>query len=70
MDSRKLERILIGILLLLNLFLLSAVLLDGIQDRRSRRETAQTLTALLEESGISVPRLCALLDKNLAQENE
>ena len=26
--------------------------------------------ALLEESGISVPRLCALLDKNLAQENE
>lgn len=77
MDSRKLERILIGILLLLNLFLLSAVLLDGIQDRRSRRETAQTLTALLEESGITAdaralaPRACPTkytLTRDLASE--
>ena len=77
MDSRKLERILIGVLLLLNLFLLSAVLLDGIQDRRSRRETAQTLTALLEESGITAdaralaPRACPVkytLTRDLASE--
>ena len=53
MDSRKLERILIAIALLLNLFLLSVVLLDSVQARRSARETAASLTALLEESGIA-----------------
>ena len=53
MDSRKLERILIGIALLLNLFLLTVVLLDSVQARRSERDTVASLTALLSDSGIS-----------------
>ena len=63
MDSRKLERIVILILLLLNVFLLAVVLSDSAQTRRSNAETAAALTALLEEDGFSVAedaiRICA-----------
>ena len=54
MDSRKLERIVILILLLLNVFLLAVALSDNIQTRRSNAATAASLTALLEENGFSV----------------
>ena len=54
MDSRKLERIVILILLLLNVFLLAVVLSDSAQTRRSNAETAETRTALLEENGFTV----------------
>ena len=54
MDSRKIERILLLILALLNLFLLTVVLSDREQDRRSKAETAASLTALLEENGLTV----------------
>ena len=40
MDSRKLERIVLIILALLNLFLLSVVLSDSLEARRNARETA------------------------------
>ena len=53
MDSRKLERILVWILLLLNLFLLVVVFSDSTQARRSSKETAASLSALLEANGIS-----------------
>ncbi len=54
MDSRKLERILILILLLLNVFLLAVVLSDSAQARRSSAETVASLSALLRENGIEV----------------
>ena len=38
MDKRKLERIILLILALLNVFLLSVVLSDSAEDRRSARE--------------------------------
>ena len=53
MDSRKLERIVLIILVLLNIFLLSVVLSDAAQARRSAAETASHVTALLEENGIT-----------------
>ena len=40
MDSRKLERIVLIILALLNVFLLTVVLSDNVQSRRSEAETA------------------------------
>ena len=52
MDSRKLERILLLIAALLNVFLLIAVLSDSVQERRSNTETVASLTALLNENGI------------------
>ena len=54
MDSRKLERILLLILVLLNVFLLAVVLSDSAQARRSNAETVASITALLEENGITV----------------
>lgn len=54
MDSRKLERIVLLILLLLNVFLLAVVLSDSAQTRRSNAETAEALTAFLKENGFSV----------------
>ena len=54
MDSRRLERIVLIILALLNVFLLSVVLSDGAEARRSRAETVASVTALLEENGIAV----------------
>ncbi len=77
MDSRKLERILILILLLLNVFLLAVVLSDSAQARRSNQETVAALTAMLEENGIGAgegtirirpaPAKCTLT-RDLAQE--
>ena len=54
METKKLERIIIIILALLNVFLLIVVLGDGAQARAARRETETTLTALLSDSGIEV----------------
>ena len=54
MDSRKLERIVLLVLLLLNAFLLAVVLSDSAQTRRSNAETAASLTAMLNENGLSV----------------
>lgn len=54
MDRRKIENIIIIILVLLNLFLLAVVISDRAQADRSSRETAKTVTALLKDGGISV----------------
>ena len=54
MDKRKIERIILLILALLNVFLLSVVLSDSAEARRSAAETVADLTAVLEENGISV----------------
>ena len=54
MDSRRLERIILIILALLNVFLLSVVLSDGAEARRSRSETIASVTAMLAENGIAV----------------
>ena len=54
MDSRKLERIILIILLLLNVFLLSVVLSDAVEARRNASETTASITALLQENGIEV----------------
>ena len=54
MDSRKLERIILVILLLLNVFLLSVVLSDAVEARRNASETTASITALLRENGIEV----------------
>ncbi len=54
MDSRKLERILLLIAVLLNVFLLVVVLSDSVQERRSSTETVASVTALLNDSGIEV----------------
>ena len=77
MDSRKLERIILYILALLNVFLLISVLSDGVQTRRSESETAQAVTLLLAENGFTVadgavriekaPQRCTLT-RDLAQE--
>lgn len=54
METKKLERIILIILALLNIFLLVVVLGDSASARRSRRETEASLTALLSENGIAV----------------
>jgi len=54
MDRRRLERIILIILALLNVFLLSVVLSDNSEARRNAAETVATATALLEDNGISV----------------
>ena len=54
MDSRRLERIVLIILALLNVFLLSVVLSDSAEARRNAKETAASVTALLEENGLTV----------------
>ena len=48
------ERIVLLILLLLNVFLLSVVLSDAVEARRNEAETTASITALLEENGITV----------------
>lgn len=53
MDNRVLERIIIAILLLLNLFLAAAVLSDRAETRRSNREITAYVTDVLAEHGIS-----------------
>ena len=79
MNSKKLERIIILILLLLNVSLLLVVLTDGAQERRSDRDTADSIAALLRENGIEVspganllqsaPRECSVV-RNLDAERE
>lgn len=54
MDRRKLERIILIILALLNVFLLSVVVSDSAEARRNAAETVASVTALLEENGIAV----------------
>ena len=54
MDRRRLERIVLLILALLNVFLLSVVLSDSAEARRSAKETAASVTAVLEDNGIAV----------------
>ncbi len=79
MDKRRLERIVLLILALLNVFLLVIVLSDEAAGRRSRRETAASVTALLEENGIAVSDGAVLiapapapaaLTREIMQENE
>jgi len=53
MDNRTLERITIIILLLLDVVLLGTVLSDRAENGRSERETAEQVTALLADSGIT-----------------
>ena len=54
MDTRRIENIIIAILVLLNVFLLAIVLTDHAQARRSERETAKTAVELLAANGIDV----------------
>ena len=54
MDNQKLERIIIIILLLVNLFLLGVVLSDKAETRRSRTETEHYVTEVLRGSGVTV----------------
>lgn len=54
MDSRRLERIILIILALLNVFLLAVVLSDSAEARRNAKETAASVTAMLEENGMTV----------------
>ena len=61
MDRRKIENIIIVILVLLNVFLLAVVISDHAQARRSSRETEKTVTALLNDNGISVSADAKLL---------
>lgn len=67
MDRKKIENIIIIILVLLNLFLLSVTLADRAQERRARRETVQTVTKLLAADGISVSDDAALLPETPAK---
>lgn len=54
MDNRVLERIVIIILLLLDLFLLSVVLTDRAEARRSAAETAARAAEVLRSNGVTV----------------
>ena len=54
MDTRRIENIIIAILVLLNVFLLAIVISDRAQARRSERETAETAAELLAANGIDV----------------
>jgi len=56
MDKRLLERIIILILLLLNLFLLAMVLSDSAQSQSNLADMTESLVVLLEESGISADK--------------
>ncbi|MBR1496468.1 MAG: hypothetical protein IJ617_02445 [Oscillospiraceae bacterium] len=52
MENKRLERIVLLILLLLNLFLLVIVLGDGLARRQAENDTRQKLSALLAENGV------------------
>lgn len=49
-----LERIVIAILLLLNLFLLFVVFSDEVESKRSERETIQSIETVFQENGIAI----------------
>ena len=59
MDNRVLERIVIFILLLLDLVLLGIVLTDRAGARRSEKETADRVTAVLRDNGVTVDKSVA-----------
>ena len=63
MDNRVLERIVIIILLVLDLFLLGVVLGDRAEARRSRGETEAYLTRVLESNGVSVGKNAVLVQQ-------
>ena len=67
METKKLERIIIIILALLNVFLLVVVLTGKRQERISRRDTTEMLTALLGERGVTVGPDVTLLQDCPAQ---
>ncbi len=67
METKRLERIIIITLALLNLFLLLVVLADRAQDRSFRQDTVDSLTALLEEAGVSVGPEAVLIQDCPAQ---
>lgn len=54
MDRKRIENIIIMILVLLNLFLLSVTATDRIKQRRNEQETLDAVTALLADTGISI----------------
>jgi len=66
MDRKRIENIIILILILLNVFLLSVTISDRAAQRRADRETAETVTALLEADGITVSPGAALLQETPA----
>ena len=63
MDNQKLERIIIIILLLVNLFLLGVVLSDKAETHRSRTETEHYVTEVLGSSGVTVGKNVRLLQE-------
>ena len=63
MDNQKLERIIIIILLLVNLFLLGVVLSDKAETRRSRTETEHYVTEVLRGSGVTVGKNVHLMQE-------
>ena len=66
MDRKRIENIIIIILVLLNLFLLSVTATDRVKQRRSERETLETVTALLADYGISIGEDAVLLQETPA----
>ncbi len=66
MDTKKIENIIIVILVLLNLVLLGLTVSDDLQDRRADRKTVETLTALLAEDGIALGPEADLLQETPA----
>ena len=79
METKKLERIILLILILMNLFLLYIVRSDAAAQRRARNETVELLTAMLAENGIeagqeaelyqSAPSQCTVV-RNFEQEEQ
>ncbi len=64
MPLPKIKNIVIAVLLAANLFFLAIVLTDAIDDRRIEKETLENLTALCENSGVS------LMTSELAHDSE
>ena len=67
METKRLERIIIITLVLLNLFLLLVVMADWGQYRSSRQSTEASLTALLGAEGVAVSPEARLLQEAPAQ---
>jgi len=61
MDRKRIENIIIIILVLLNVFLISVTAADGGRLRKNRRETEEAVSALLESNGIIVGENAKLL---------
>ena len=63
METKKLERIIILILLLLNAVLLALLLRGRLEETAARRERLEMITALLEDNGITPDRELDLLQE-------